>query len=127
MRSKTSRQIILTLLMCSYSSQIDMINIAKKFKNHPICTSFKKHRTTIGFHLQKLVNERIIDYVKIGNETKYFLKDESYISDILIIHKKSLLDDISPYYLERLEELHEDAWDQVFKVIWDIFPTPFRC
>jgi DNA-binding transcriptional ArsR family regulator len=127
MRNTTTCQIILTLCIYPYSSQKDMINMAKKFKKYPIFTSFKKHRTTIGFHLQKLVKEDVLDYVKIGNETKYFIKNNHDITEILIIHKKSLLDDISPHFLDLLDRLHEDAWDRVFNEVFDIFPNPFCC
>jgi predicted transcriptional regulator len=127
MRNTTTCQIILTLCIYPYSSQKDMINMAKKFKKYPIFTSFKKHRTTIAFHLQKLVKEDVLDYVKIGNETKYFIKNNHDITEVLIIHKKSLLDDISPDFLELLDRLHEDAWDRVFNELFEIFPNPFCC
>jgi len=54
----------------------------------------KKARSTIDFHLNKLLDADIIEKVRVGKEIKYKLKDDDMIVNFLIRHKKALSNEL---------------------------------
>jgi predicted transcriptional regulator len=101
LREDIPRTIILYLMICYWSTQID------------ISKSLKKHPTTIEFHLKKLMDLGLIQQVKpvdgkiyrdekpriiecetIGREKVYMLKNPQQIYDLLITYKHSIIEDI---------------------------------
>ena len=119
--------------------------------------SLKKHPTTIEFHLKKMETMGIIKQVKSeygvikldfkpyeiehiqeGNEILYVLVDPYLILDLLIAHKKSLLDDdvfhqmfnyidymVSTGVPDKMASPRK-AIDEIYEVFWKLFPPSFR-
>ena len=123
---------------------------------HEFSTSFGKHPTTVEFHLKKMQKMGVIkqvkpefgvikfdykpyelEFIQEGNEILYALTDPYMVFDLLIVHKKNLLED--PEFREMFEYIEymittgvpermsntRDAIDACFYVFWDIFPPSF--
>lgn len=144
LRKKTPRSIILYLLAFVVGSQAELSK------------SLKKHPTTIEFHLKKMEEMNIIKQVKSeygvvkldfkpyelehiqeGNEVLYSLVDPYVVYDLLITHKKSLVDDevfqhmvdyinymVSTGVPEKIISPRK-AVDEIADLIWQVFPPPF--
>ncbi len=131
LREETPRNIILYLFLFSDSSKKDIVEFAKKWKNHPskIGYHLNKHRTTIDFHIKKLSDEGILKSFNCGNEVKYRLKNPEDIIDIIIRYQKSLLSNAYGHFLKYLENADslkkKDAFDRVLDLFNDMFPVPF--
>ena len=129
LRETVPRNIILYLCLYSNSSQTDMINFAKKWKNHPskIGHYLNKHHTTLGFHLKKLINEDIVESYECGNEVRYRLKNPEDIFDLIIRYDKSILADAFGRFLKWFEDARWGGnMDEVIGVLWDVFPHPYH-
>jgi predicted transcriptional regulator len=145
LRKKTPRSIIFYLLAFVVSSQIELSK------------SLKKHPTTIEFHLKKMETMGIIKQVKSeygvikldfkpyeiehiqeGNEIIYVLTDPYLILDLLIAHKKSLLDDdvfhqmfnyidymVSTGVPDKMASPRK-AIDEIYELFWKLFPPFFK-
>lgn len=85
-----------------------------------------KHRTTIDFHLNKLLDADLIEKVKVGKEIKYRLKDEDRIWVFLIEHKNELSNKSIDRYLTWHDETVEDIAEGISEVFFDIFPHPYH-
>ena len=133
LRETVPRNIILYLLLYHHSSQKEMINFAEKWKNHPskIGYHLNKHRTTLGFHLKKLIEEDIIESFNAklfdnGQEIRYRLKNPIKIYDILIKYDKSILSDAYGRFLKYVDDSYKDDWiDKAVGKFFDVFPIPF--
>ncbi len=80
LRQNVTRKIIMFLLLNQRSSHRDV-------SNH-----IDLARSTTSFHLNKLIDLEIINYVQIGREKKYSVNEPDHISDLLISYKKTFLD-----------------------------------
>lgn len=129
LRETVPRNIVLYLVMFPNSSQAQMMDFAKRWKQHPskIGYHLNKHHTTLGFHLKKLVEMDIIGHENNGNEIKYLVKNVGDILDLFIVYKKSLLGDANGRYLVHFENLKPDVVDAVIHGAFDIFPHPYYC
>ena len=99
-----------------------------KYWNGPYGRLFhlRKHRTTINFHLEKLLDVDLIEKVKVGREVKYKLKDEFKIWVLLIESYKALSHDSINRYLIWHEDTVKDTTDSVIEAVFDIFPHPYH-
>ena len=87
----------------------------------------KKHRTTILFHLNKLVEMGIVEKGNIKGKTCYKLVDHSMVWDFLIRYQdalsnkrvNNLISCISGSVIPNLPE-------RVMKRVYDIFPHPYH-
>ena len=131
LRETVPRNIILYLSLFPGSSQADMTQFAKRWKNHPSKIGFhlSKHHTTLGFHLQKLIELDIVRSDTVGHEIKYTLKNPSDLYDLLIVYDKSILSDAFGRFLKRLDDPNP-MWDRninaLFDAAYDIFPHPYH-
>ena len=144
LRKKTPRSIIFYLLTFVVCSQIELSK------------SLNKHPTTIEFHLKKMEKMEIIrqvkseygvikldfkpyeiEHIQEGNEVLYSFIDPYMIYDLLIVHKKSLLDDdifqqmfdyidymVSTGVPEKISSPRK-AVDELADLFWKLFPPPF--
>jgi len=85
-----------------------------------------KHRTTAGFHLEKLLDADLIEKVKVGKEIKYKLKDANEIWAIFIKYRDALskksIDNMLIWQSKGLIKVT----DKILNVIWEIFPHPYH-
>jgi len=88
--------------------------------------NLKKHRTTIDFHLKKLVDANIVEKTQNGREIKYKIKEDLTIVLFLIKYKKTLSDPLVDQWLEWLNRSVEIIKDRPLDVIWEIFPHPYH-
>jgi len=108
----------------SYSIK-DIIELTKNWKKSDQF-HIQKHRTTVEFHLQKLIEIDLIEKTKEGKEIKYRLKDEDMVWAFLIKYKDALskksIDDI----LNWRDDAYASITDKILNVMWEIFPHPLH-
>jgi DNA-binding transcriptional ArsR family regulator len=99
-----------------------------KFWNGPYGSFFhlRKSRTTINFHLKKILDADLIDKIKIGKEIKYKLKNEDMIWAFLIKYKNALSIDSIDLYLTWQDNALKDITESMIKVVFNIFPNPYH-
>jgi len=107
-------------------SKKEIIELTKHWKgNYDKDFYLNKHRTTIGFHLKKLLDADIIEKVKVGKEIKYKLKDEDLIWEIFIKYRNEL----SIKSINRMLIWQDDGYlrllDRLTIVVLEIFPHPY--
>ena len=137
-RQDVPRTIILLLIYFPDSSQIDIINYAKKWKNHPskIGVYLDKHQTTLSYYYNRLVDMDIIEARPSGNKIKYRLKNEELIFDFLITYEKNFKKDdaawriikriIHPERYDVTKNIWETKIDTFFDIGYEIFPHPYH-
>ena len=84
-----------------------------------------KGRSTIDFHLNKLLNADIIEKIRVGKEIKYKLKDEEVIWLFLFDNKEALSNELLDTML---------LWDAVgnyyikkaIDTFFEVFPHPYH-
>ena len=86
----------------------------------------KKHRTTIDFHLNKLINADIIEKIQTGKEIKYKVKDEFEIWQFLCNYNETLSDKKVNLMVGWGNSYIERHIDSTLEVLWDIFPHPYH-
>ena len=62
--------------------------------------------STTSFHLNNLVKLNVIERKIIGGEKRYSVIDPEYVSDLLIVYKKSFLDVSVNDFVENWVNLH---------------------
>ena len=107
-------------------SKKEIIELNKFWKDKYNHHSLKKHRTTIGFHLQKLQDVGLIEQVKIGREVKYRLKDPNEMLAILIKYKDALSKKSINDRLAWGNNGLERGFDMILDLFYDIFPHPYH-
>jgi predicted transcriptional regulator len=94
LRQNVTRKIIMFLLLNPRSSHRDV-------SNH-----IDLARSTTSFHLNKLIDLELINYVQIGREKKYSINEPDHISDLLITYKKTFLDKSVDRFIETWFEIN---------------------
>lgn len=94
LRQQLPRQIIIFLLINKYST------------NKDICNHLTLPSNAVSFHLNKLVKLDLIDRNKIGREMIYSIINQENISDLIIIYRKSFLDDAVDRFVDTWLKLH---------------------
>ena len=80
LRKKVTRKLVMFLILNKNANH-------KSIRNHLGLAG-----STTSFHLNKLVSLDIIEFSQIGRETKYFIKEPNYLSDLLITYRNSFFD-----------------------------------
>ena len=111
-----------------YYSKKEIVELTRYWdKPYDELFRLKKHRTTIDFHLEKLIDADIVKKVRIGKEIKYKLKDEDEIFAIFIKYKDALSNELIDTFLG----WGESSWvtnglERFLDVLFDIFPHPYH-
>ena len=84
-----------------------------------------KNRTTVAFHLKKLIEADLIKEVKVGRVTKYKLKDEDMIIGFLIKYKETLSKKAVNELLDWKKKEYFGGLNNIEKVLWEVFPHPY--
>jgi len=98
-----------------------------KFWRKPGSFHINKSRTTITYHLQKLLDADLIKEVKVDRVTKYKLKDEDMIISFLIKHKDELSIESVDLRLKWLRHQYIGGLENILEIGWEIFPHPYYC
>lgn len=93
-RQKVCRKLIIFLLLEKHPNHKDI-------RNHLGLAA-----STTSFHLNKLIKLDLIGYSQIGRETKFFIKEPEYVSDLIIRYKRSFLDDAVIRFADTWFEMH---------------------
>ena len=131
-RQDVPRTIILLLVLQPELSQIQMIKIAKQWKNHPskIGIYLNKHQTTVSYYFNKLVAMDVIEAIPDGNKTRYRITDIDRICDLIITYEKSLTNDVTGRIIKYLFNPDTKAInaviDKAMDVIFEILPHPYH-
>ena len=88
--------------------------------------NLKKHRTTIDFHLNKLLDADIIDKKQDGKELKFKIKDDMNTIFLLIKYQKTLADPLVDQWLTWINRCMGYGTNKASDVIYDIFPHPYH-
>ena len=107
LRQETPRRIILYLLRFPNSSKKD------------ISYYLKKHRTTVTFHLNKLIEMNIVDIIPDDYESVYKIKMNNELYEILkflILFNKKIFDNKVDAILNYLEEIHKKEYHQTHEI-----------
>ena len=137
LREPVPRNIVLYLFLYYHFSQKELIIFAEKWKNHPSKMGYHldKHRTTLIFHIKKLVEEDVLEPLKVNffnrsnnsSELRYRLKNPEKILDLIIKYDKSILSKAYGRFLKYVYDKYEHDWiDDIIKNFFDIFPIPYR-
>lgn len=102
----------------------DLINLTKNWKNSDNFY-LRKHRTTVEFHLKKLLEADLVEKIKEGKEIKYKLKDEDMTWRILIKYKDALSKESIDEMFKWKEDDQPRLTDKIINVVWEIFPHPY--
>ncbi|MCK4365522.1 MAG: ArsR family transcriptional regulator [Thermoplasmatales archaeon] len=87
----------------------------------------KKSRSTIDFHLNKLLEADLIEKIKVGKEMKYKLRDDDVTWwTFLIRYKNALSNDLIDHHLKMNDSLVKYFVDRFTDVFYDIFPHPYH-
>lgn len=85
-----------------------------------------KHRTTIEFHLGKLLELDLVEKISMGKEIKYRLKDEDLIWAFFIKYKDALSKRSVNDILNWRSDGYVSVADNIINVTWEIFPHPYH-
>jgi DNA-binding transcriptional ArsR family regulator len=113
-------------------SKKELVELTKYWKGpYGGLFNLNKHRTTIDFHLKKLLDADLIDKIKVGKEFKYRLKSEESIWIFLFENKESISNETIDVYLSWHDSLGNDGFfqkrmDLTMEIIYDVFPHPYH-
>ncbi len=130
LREPVPRSIILYLILYFSSSQKGIIEFAQKWKDHPskIGYHLNKHRTTIAFHIKKLLKEDVLISMNRGSEVIYRINDLDEILDLIIKYDKSVLAEAYGRFLVHIDDSYSSTArgvDKAIDVFSELFPPPF--
>jgi len=80
LRQNVFRKVIIFLLLHPHSFHRD------------ICNYLELAPSTISFHLNRLANLEVVNRIQVGRETKYYIEEVEYVSDLLITYQKSFFE-----------------------------------
>ena len=131
LREPVPRNIILYLILYFESSQKEIVEFAQKWEKHPskIGYHLNKHRTTIAFHMKKLLNEDILTSINKGSEIIYRINDLDEILDLIIKYDKSVLADAYGRFLKYVNDSYSNSVqgvDEFIDFFSELFPPSFR-
>ena len=94
LRQKVPRRIVVNL----------MLNPGIKFKD--VLEEFEVSKSTLSFHMKKLVDAEIVTATKEGRETSYIVRDPEGIARVILTYKASFLDSVVDRFAETWMELN---------------------
>jgi len=104
----------------------EMAELTKYWKDKNNNFRLNKHHTTVGFHIQKLLDVGLIEQVRVGRGIKYKLKDENEMWAILIKYKTALskkgINNILKWQNDGL--LH--CFNRMENIFYEVFPHPYH-
>ena len=130
LRQKTLRNIIIIMLLREQNGPLykeDLKNIEKFEKwYYPERFLIKKHRTTIEFHLEKLIQAGIMKKIKINRRTGYELIDCMNIWDFLVRYNHSLdYKELRNTVKWCSENIIPKKLDGFLSEVFEVFPHPY--
>jgi len=85
-----------------------------------------RNRSTVRFHIKKLLDIGLIEQVQIGKEVKYKLKDETEIWAFFIKYKDALSKkSINDILIWRSDAI-QCASDKLLDILYDALPHPYH-
>jgi len=128
-RQEMLSKIIVILILCE-NKKIFFKEDFEKLPNtenwvEPDRCSIRKHRTTLDFHLKKLVENKIIEPVKINNKIGYKVVNSEVLIDFLVRNKDSLSSEMIEDCLKWFDKNTPFHIDKTIELFWDIFPHPY--
>ena len=126
-RQDAPRTIILLLGLYAELSQVEIIRLVNRWKNHPskIGVYLNKHQTTLSYHLNKLIGMDVIESIPNGNETKYLLKHPEQIYEFITKYRNFILNDTTNRIIKYMEDPKLNIVDSITDNIFEIFPHPY--
>lgn len=129
-RQEIPRKIILLLSICEKNLGYSMKEIKKLtcvWKSpYDKIFQIKKHRSTLGFHVNKLVDLDIIECKRTGKKFTYKIKDSEYIWNFLIIYQYALSDELVDIIIRWYNNYNIPmSVDYLMNNIWECFPHPY--
>jgi len=120
----------LYLILYFSSSQKGIIEFAKKWKKHPskIGYHLNKHRTTIAFHIRKLLKEDILISINKGSVVIYRINNLDEILDLIIKYDESVLAEAYGRFLVHIDDSYSRTArgvDEAIDIFNELFPPPF--
>jgi predicted transcriptional regulator len=119
----------------SSKSEIHSVTFSKEelFEMERVCKtpemakvySLRKHRTTLDFHLNKLIDADIIEKIPSGKEMRYRLKDPIGLRIFLFRYKEALSYNIVDLAVADVKVGINIRTDEIFEIFFEIFPLPF--
>ncbi len=94
LRQKIPRRIVVHL----------MLNPGVKFKD--VLEQFSVSKSTLSFHMKKLVDANLVEATKEGRETSYEVIDQETVARIILTYKASFLDSVVDRFADTWLELN---------------------
>jgi len=93
--------------------------------------------STISHHLKKLIDEDIVERVKVKNQVNFRLKNEQKLYDVFIQYNKSLLDELVGALVDWITQIRTDPsfydlihhiqdTEAVIRGLYLMFPHPYH-
>jgi len=128
-------EIIRKILVIMISSGEDTVFFKEDIKNYPKDNNWinfknhliEKHKTTLEYHLNKLVKINVIEKVKIKRKIGYRIIDESYLWDFFLKYNNEISSRRITILLNYFNK-HSipGVVDPFIDNIYDIFPNPYH-
>jgi len=131
-RQETLCKILIIFMLCENKH----IFFKEDLKNLPFIKTWYdpenyqllKHRTTLDYHLKKLVENKILKIVKIKTKIGYILIDSEEIWEFLIKYEGALSSIHIEKYLNWTDkQIVPTHMDRVLNKVWKVFPHPYHC
>ena len=121
------KSVINPLKRTTTHSKMELVELTKHWKK-PYDEQFflDKKRTTMDFHLNKLIKADVVEKVKVGRKIKYQIKDEFKVWLFLANYKDAFSDDLVDIRLYWHDDFIRKRIDAVIKVTEDLFPNPYH-
>jgi predicted transcriptional regulator len=131
-RQEKLRKILLVFLLTEYRKVLykkDFVNLPnEKLWTNPKPFKILKHRSTLDFHLNKLIDLGIIEIVENHRRVGYRLIDSVIIWDFLIRYWNVLSNKLISSSLKYLNDISISRnMDNYLHELWKIFPHPYYC
>ena len=98
---------IISALRKKFPRKIIIFLLTEKAATHKqICSHLGVAASTTSFHLKKLTDMKIISREETGRESNFKVVNPDHVTDIIISHKKSFLDDAVGRFVDTWLELH---------------------
>ena len=90
--------------------------------------NLKKARSTIDFHLNKLLKAEIVEKIRVGKEIKYKLKDDRLTYWFLVDNNEALSNKLIDKLLSKGNDCQYTKYfiNRALDTIYDIFPHPYH-
>ena len=131
-RQEKLRKILLIFLIMEHKNIFykgDLTNLPNEEKwKDPESYKIIKHRTTLDFHLKKLIDLGLIEPVQRNRQIGYRLVESEKIWDFLARHDKLISNKLINNSIKFLNDKGVDQHiDNFLDTIWNIFPHPYYC